>query len=239
VSRSRTVTPPDIGKHHARHLQVCTWANRIAASFPDLPMARARVPAASRPTGRFRAGAPGRCPRSGNRDARSAAPIAPFSYRSTAVSTEPQTSSTPAAPPPGGTTVYNVLRPAQKESTDHIVIYGHSSLVYWWPVWLVCFVLAGATYSEGDRSGGVAVSATNVPGLVFVATLLAVAVSSTVILRGMVSVVAIVTLIAVAVALGWFGWWGSVLGFLGELEIRINAAGYLCIGVPLFVAWWS
>lgn len=153
------------------------------------------------------------------------------------MSTEPQTSSTPPAPPPGGATVYNVLRPTQKEGTDHIVIYGHSSLVYWWPVWLVCFVLAGATYSEGDQSGGMAVSTTNVPGLVFVATLLAVAVSSTVILRGMVSVVAIVTLIAVAVALGWFGWWGPVLGFLGGLEIRINAAGYLCIGVPLFVAW--
>lgn len=133
--------------------------------------------------------------------------------------------------------MYNVLRPEKQEETDHIVIYGHSSLVYWWPVWLVCFVLAGATYTEGDRSGGVTVSNTNVPGVVFVITLLAVAVSSTVLLRGMVSVVAAVTLIAVAVALGWFGWWGDILGFLGGLEIRINAAGYLCIGIPLFLAW--
>ena len=145
-------------------------------------------------------------------------------------------SSLPAASP-GPVTVYNVLRPTTSAAADHIMVYGHSSLLYWWPVWLVCFILAGATYAEGDRSGGVTVSNTNAPGAVFVVTLLAVAISSTVLLRGMVSVVGAVTLIAVAVALGWLGWWGEILGFLGGLEIRMNAAGYLCIGIPLLLAW--
>jgi hypothetical protein len=53
----------------------------------------------------------------------------------------------------------------------------------------------------------------------------------------MVSVVAVVAVVALAVAFAWFGWWGEILGFLGGLEIRLNAAGYLCIGVPLFLAW--
>lgn len=153
------------------------------------------------------------------------------------MSTELLTSPAPPAPPAGAVNVYNVLRPEKKAVTEQIVIYGHSSLFYWWPVWLVCFILAGATYSEGDRSGGITVSNTNVPGLVFVFTLLAVAISSTVLLRGMVSVVAVIALIAAALALSWFGWWGDILGFLGGLEIRINSAGYLCIGIPLFLAW--
>ena len=42
---------------------------------------------------------------------------------------------------------------------------------------------------------------------------------------------------ALAVTFAWFGWWGDILRLLGGMEIRINAAGYLCIGVPLFVAW--
>ncbi|QJW95195.1 hypothetical protein [Frigoriglobus tundricola] len=149
----------------------------------------------------------------------------------------PDATSPPLAVPPGTVTVNNILRPAKQEQNDQIVIYGHSSLLYWWPVWLVCFILAGATYAEGDQAGGVTVSRTNVPGVVFVITLLAVAVSSTVLLRGMVSVVAAVSVVTVAVALGWFGWWGDILGFLGGLEIRINAAGYLCIGIPLFLVW--
>jgi hypothetical protein len=133
--------------------------------------------------------------------------------------------------------VYNLFRRRPKDDVDQIVVYGHSSLFYWWPVWLVCFILAGATYAEGDRSGGVTVSNTNGPGLVFVITLLAVALSSTVILRGMVSVVAAVALIAMTALFAWFGWWSEILVFLGGLEIRINAGGYLCIGIPLFLAW--
>lgn len=148
--------------------------------------------------------------------------------------------SAPGAQPaltPAPVSIYNVFRPAPKPGADQIVVYGHSSLLYWWPVWLMSFIMAGATYAEGDRSGGVIVSNTNAAGVVFVITLLAVAVSSTVLLRGMMSVVAAVSVIAVSLAFAWFGWWGEILEFLGGLEIRINAAGYLCIGVPLFLAW--
>jgi hypothetical protein len=152
------------------------------------------------------------------------------------MSTDQQAAPLPAAPPPP-VAVYNLFRPGPKPGADQIVIYGHSSLLYWWPVWLVSFVLAIATYAEGDRSGGVTVSNTNVPGAVFVLTLLAVAISSTVIFRGMVSVVAIVLILSGIVLFAWFGWWGAILGFLGGLEIRINAAGYLCFAIPLFLAW--
>ncbi|OWK39805.1 hypothetical protein [Fimbriiglobus ruber] len=151
--------------------------------------------------------------------------------------TDVMTPSTPPAPPPTAVTVYNVLRPATKAGAAQIVIYGHSSLLYWWPVWLLCFILAGATYAERDRSGGVTVTDTNLPGLVFVMTLLAVVMSSTVLLRGMVSVVVIMGLITAGIALAWLGWWGNILTFLDGLEIRINALGYLCIGIPLFVGW--
>ena len=133
--------------------------------------------------------------------------------------------------------VYSVPAPQAKNKIENIVVFGHSSLIYWWPVWLVSFILAALTYAEGDRTSSSAMINSNGPGLVFVATLLAVAVSSTVVLRGMVSIVAIVTLIAAAVAFGWIGWWVDILKFLGGLEIRINETGYLCIGTPLFLAW--
>lgn len=155
----------------------------------------------------------------------------------TTTPTTPTAPSTPTVAPPGPVAVYNVLPSKPTVEADQIVIYGHSSLVYWWPVWLISFILAIVSYAEGDRSGGVTVSDTNVPGAIFVITLLAVAVSSTVLFRGMVSVVAAISLIAVAVLFAWLGWWGPILGFLGGLEIRINAAGYLCVGIPLLLAW--
>lgn len=153
----------------------------------------------------------------------------------TATATPSSTAPLPTAPP-APVSIYNVL-PAPKRESDQIVIYGHSSLLYWWPVWLISFILAAVTYAEGDRSGGITVSNVNAPGVIFVITLLAVAISSTVLLRGMMSVIAVVSAIAVGVAFAWFGWWGEILKLFGGLEIRINAAGYLCIGIPLFLAW--
>ena len=111
-------------------------------------------------------------------------------------------------------------RVGEAASAPAITVYGHSALIYWWPVWLVSFILAAATYAEGDVSGGVTVSNTNIPGAIFVVTLLAVAVSSTVLFRGMVSVVAAVTAIAAALAFAWFGWWDEILGFLAPHSER-------------------
>jgi len=32
-----------------------------------------------------------------------------------------------------------------------IKVISHTSLIYWWPVWLVGFILAGLTYADGTR----------------------------------------------------------------------------------------
>jgi hypothetical protein len=154
------------------------------------------------------------------------------------MSTEPQTSSDPPATNPNAVAVYNVARPGAVAGVDHLVVYGHSNLFYWWPVWLVAFVLAGVTYAGGAEPGlpGEVVRG-NAPGVVFVVILLAVAISSTVLLRGMMSVLAAVAALALAVTFAWFGWWDEIFGYLGGLDIRINTAGYMCIGVPLFAAW--
>jgi hypothetical protein len=84
---------------------------------------------------------------------------------------------------------------------------------------------------------GMTVSRNNNLGVLFVATLLIVALASTILLRGLVSLVAIVTMIALVVTFSLFGWWNDILLFLGGLDIRMNAAGYLAVGLPLFLAW--
>lgn len=144
----------------------------------------------------------------------------------------------PPAAPQRAVAVYNVARPGAKQEVDHIIVYGHSNLFYWWPVWLISFILAAVTYARGNQAAvpGEAVTG-NGPGAVFVVTLLVVALSSTVLLRGMMSVLAAVVAVTLAVAFAWFGWWDNIFAYLGGLDIRINTAGYLCIGIPLFVAW--
>ena len=183
--------------------------------------------------------------------------------------------------PPGAVPVYEVPPPGARKKIDYIVVYGHSNLLYWWPVWLVSFVLAGVTYFEGHQMAvvppgtvvehgatvagvggprdvlvapegkafrlapeegkkptpGMTVSSNNSLGVIFVATLVLVALTSTILFRGLVSLVAVIVLITLTVTFALFGWWNDILAFLGGLDIRMNAAGYLAVAVPLFLAW--
>ncbi|MDB5308599.1 MAG: hypothetical protein JWO38_2801 [Gemmataceae bacterium] len=179
----------------------------------------------------------------------------------------------PVTPPPADPG----QSPAQRITS--IMVYGHSNLLYWWPVWLVSFILAGVTYFEGQQMAvvpkgtvvkhglivdgaphdvliapegtsfglareegqaatpGMTVSSNNSLGVLFVATLVVVALASTILLRGLVSLVALVLMITLVVTLALFDLWNDVLLFLGGLDIRMNAAGYLAVGIPLLVAW--
>jgi hypothetical protein len=182
--------------------------------------------------------------------------------------------------PPGAVPVYNVPRPgtSPKKTISSIKVYGHSNLLYWWPVWAVSFVLALVTYAEGKQmavvpagtaamtvavdgqardalvappgkeiqsapGGGrpgamdMTVSSNNTLGVVFVATILFVALASTILLRGLVSVIAVISMITVVILFSMLGWWNTILWELGQLDIRMNAAGYLTVAVPLFLAW--
>src|SRR5580698_1471396 len=39
--------------------------------------------------------------------------------------------------------------PAEKVRETSYGVFGHTNLFYWWPVWLVGFILAGLTYLDG------------------------------------------------------------------------------------------
>ncbi len=207
-----------------------------------------------------------------------------------------QTSS-PAAPPPGAIPVYNVASPteARTQKIDFIKVYGHSNLLYWWPVWAVCFLLAGLTYLNGAQmavvpAGSQVVEGETVPGfdgprevlvapagqrfsmtppdaapatdkgvvgrvadrlmpsqmtvarsnslgVVFCMTVLLTAVVSSITLRGMVSIIVIVGLVVLVLALSLWNLWDDVFRFFGGLDVRMNAAGYLFLGIPLLAAW--
>lgn len=205
--------------------------------------------------------------------------------------------SQPPPSPPGAVPVYNVPPPGAERQArvETITVYGHSNLLYWWPVWLVSFALAAWTYFDGyqmavvppdsvvvrnepvDSLGGerrdvliapagtgfnlapvetreadgtpaangkgslapasMTVARTNSLGVIFVATLFVVALVSTLTLRGLVSLFVIAVMIAAVVTFALLDWWDDILAFFGGLDIRMNAAGYLFVAVPLFLAW--
>src|SRR5262245_30329977 len=66
----------------------------------------------------------------------------------TAMSTSTPTPSPPARKPeePGRLWSFLTFFLMAKGKPGELVVIGHSNLFYWWPVWLIGFIMAGVTY---------------------------------------------------------------------------------------------
>jgi hypothetical protein len=120
-------------------------------------------------------------------------------------------------------------------------IYSHSNLYYWWPVWVVGFLMALLTWLQG-----VPVQIADIPehfhpsgsvGIVFLVTLFLVILMTNISMRGTASVVAVLTIILVTVLLAWFGWWTVILDWVGRLRVHLNLGAYLTFSTLMFAAW--
>jgi hypothetical protein len=174
----------------------------------------------------------------------------------------------------------NSLSPVQTAGQEPTIrVVGHTGLVYWWPVWLVGFILSGLTYLDsgrlaivpegtkvkpvgekvyeltlpgrpsaslvqaaeaterGERAFPVRASGNRDYGMVYIVVLLVVIFGTNVPLRGLWSVVAILSLVVLTGVLAYFDVWGRILDALWGLHIEITFAGYLLPSVVLLVLW--
>jgi hypothetical protein len=74
-------------------------------------------------------------------------------------------------------------------------------------------------------------------GVIFIVVLLLVIVITNVPLRGMWSLVVIITVIMLSIIFALADWWRHIFSFFHWLDIRISMGGYLAIALGLFAAW--
>ncbi len=123
-----------------------------------------------------------------------------------------------------------------------IKIISHSNIFYWWPAWVAGFAVALITYVQGRDIAVVPdfidrVHPSNNPGIFFIAVLVLLVVFTTTKLRGIYSVVTVVTVAFFGVLLAWLGWWDSILRFIPHLSARANMGFYLLFSTALLAVW--
>jgi hypothetical protein len=130
-----------------------------------------------------------------------------------------------------------------------VIIISHSPLFYWWPVWAVGFLMAAVSYWEGSQMALFSatgeelaqprqrMASSNSPGIIWATTLLLVIVVVHVKMRGIASVVVVILIVVATVLLAFLKLWDPILGWIGVIDIHINASGYLTISLVLFVIW--
>lgn len=132
---------------------------------------------------------------------------------------------------------------AQAVEPEHpeLIIYGHSALVYWWPVWVVGYVMALLTWLDGQRiefgGGAITLHPGSNLGVLFFLTLFLVIIISNVTVRGYASGMVILGIITIAAVLAYFDVWGAILGWLGDLNVYLNQGAYFWFSTLLFAVW--
>ena len=121
---------------------------------------------------------------------------------------------------------------------QEIIIYGHSTLLYWWPAWVFGFIFS--ILNEGqERFLATAQGArpSSALGLTYLSILLLLIVFTNVRLRGINSVVALLTVAFVAVLLAWLGWWDDIARLIPYLWVHMNTGFYLVFSTGLLIVW--
>ena len=131
---------------------------------------------------------------------------------------------------------------AELDRLPSLTLYSHSRLFYWWPVWLIGFVFAGISYVSGDRvrlnaEGAEYIYDGSAMGIAYTTLILLVLTFTTARLRGLYSVVAIMSVTLLVSILGWMGALDTVMAMVPELSIHMNMGFYLFFSTSLLLLW--
>lgn len=132
--------------------------------------------------------------------------------------------------------------PSPEDDLPEIIIYGHSGIMYWWPVWLAGYVCAAITYASGSpfiAEGGERLLIYSGPGLglTYVTILLLTVIFTNARLRGIYSVVAILAAAFVFVLLAWTGLLDDLAELIPMISMHMNAGFFLVTSTGLLIIW--
>jgi hypothetical protein len=122
-----------------------------------------------------------------------------------------------------------------------VIVYAHSALFYWWPLWMAGYVFALLTWLQHDQAvvGGKPEwfhPSRNLGVIYTLLLLLLIAVTSTKI-KGMKAALIIAALAFLALLCVHLNWWEAILGWLGDQSISLSMGFYLFSSSLLFLVW--
>ena len=132
----------------------------------------------------------------------------------------------------------DIRAPKAKE----IVVISHSNLFYWWPAWVAGYLIALWTYVQGttftaNEAMISHIHPSNNPGLLFIAIVIGLVIFTNAKLRGIYSIMTLVSAAFVVVLFAWLGWWDAIISAIPQLSAKANLGFYLVFSTLLLSVW--
>jgi hypothetical protein len=132
-------------------------------------------------------------------------------------------------------------RVAPTTKTPQVIIYGHSWLFYWWPVWVLGYVMALLTWLHPVRvqvgNFSVLQSSSTSLGVIYALVILLTILITNTTMRGVVSLVVVLVIGFVALLFAYLDWWGDVLAWFGNQAVFMDLGFYLFFSTGLLLLW--
>jgi len=122
-----------------------------------------------------------------------------------------------------------------------VIVYAHSALFYWWPLWVAGYIMALLTSIHPHRvimgnKTELFHPRPNV-GVIYTLLLLLLIVITSTNVRGMRAALIIVGMSFVTLLFAYLEWWEGILSFIGHETIYMNRGFYLFASTVLCGIW--
>jgi hypothetical protein len=127
-------------------------------------------------------------------------------------------------------------------ATDlEVIVYGHSALFYWWPLWVAGYIMAAITWLHHDEVtiGGKPewFSPSQNLGVTYSLLFLLLLAITSARVRGMKGALIIAGAAFLTLLFVHMDWWNPVLGWLGHQSIYLSLGFYVFTSTLLCIAW--
>jgi len=131
---------------------------------------------------------------------------------------------------------------AEKLATPlQMTIYSHSMLLYWWPIWVIGYIMAALTYMEGVKvqfaDAEVIIHPSKNIGVIYTMVFLLVVVLTNATVRGMASATVVAVILALTFLLAYMGWWEDLLYMASFLAMYMNLGFYTFFSTAILIIW--
>lgn len=122
-----------------------------------------------------------------------------------------------------------------------IRLYAHSRIIYWWPVWVCGYTMATLTHLYGEPhqigAGQELFHPSTHLGLIFLLTVALVIGITNLTVRGLASIIVILSIALISLLLAYYHKWDEVLEWLGKQKLHLNWGAYFWFSTLICAMW--
>jgi hypothetical protein len=135
----------------------------------------------------------------------------------------------------------NPHAPAAPKHEPEVIIFGHSQLLYWWPVWVLGYVMALLTWFDPIQvpidGHSVELSTRTSLGVIYALVVVVTVLITNTSMRGAVSLIVVIVIGFLVLLFTHLGWWDAIFAWFGHQPVYMDLGFYVFFSTAILIIW--